>query len=44
VDLPLPPPVEATRPPPATATTTSFNGARRAKRVGVGAGQWLVDG
>ena len=43
-DLPLPPPVEATRPPPATATTTSFNGARRAKRVGVGAGQWLVDG
>ena len=44
VDLPLPPPVEATRPPPATATTTSCNGARRAKRVGVGAVQWPVDG
>ena len=44
VDLPLPPPVEATRPPPATATTTSCNGARRAKRVGAGAVQWRLGG
>jgi len=44
VDLPLPPPVEATRPPPATATSTSCNGARRANRVGAGAVQWPVDG